>query len=136
MVVHPVNAFCADSTQVMQVKNMFYVFSYDKGSSKFCARFRFFLAVFMEKFPKNPFSELCEKRNKHVLLIAKSELTQQFFCRQNATDAMGLLNRSYKAYNVINLFVTESDTVTQTVAFTCIHEKRLAFHPTYFQDKR
>ena len=33
-------------------KTNFYVFSYDKISLKFCASFRFFLAVFMEKFPK------------------------------------------------------------------------------------
>ena len=33
-------------------KTNFYVFSYDKTSLKFCASFRFFLAVFMEKFPK------------------------------------------------------------------------------------
>ena len=30
----------------------FYVFSYDKTSLKFCASFRFLLAVFMEKFQK------------------------------------------------------------------------------------
>ena len=33
-------------------KTNFYVFSYDKASLKFCASFRFFLAVFMEKFQK------------------------------------------------------------------------------------
>ena len=33
-------------------KTNFYVFSYDKISLKFCASLRFFLAVFMEKFPK------------------------------------------------------------------------------------
>ena len=33
-------------------KTNFYVFSYDKIGLKFCASFRFFLAVFMEKFPK------------------------------------------------------------------------------------
>ena len=33
-------------------KTNFYVFSYDKISLKFCASFRFFLAVFMEKFLK------------------------------------------------------------------------------------
>ena len=33
-------------------KTNFYVFSYDKTSLKFCASFRFFLAVFMEKFQK------------------------------------------------------------------------------------
>ena len=33
-------------------KNHFYVFSYDKTSLKFCTSFRFFLAVFMEKFKK------------------------------------------------------------------------------------
>ena len=33
-------------------KTNFYVFSYDKISLKFCESFRFFLAVFMEKFPK------------------------------------------------------------------------------------
>ena len=33
-------------------KPNFYVFSYDKISLKFCASFRFFLAVFMEKFQK------------------------------------------------------------------------------------
>ena len=33
-------------------KTNFYVFSYDTISLKFCASFRFFLAVFMEKFPK------------------------------------------------------------------------------------
>ena len=30
----------------------FYVFSYDKISLKFCASFRFFIAVFVEKFQK------------------------------------------------------------------------------------
>ena len=44
-------------------KTNFYVSSYDKSSLKFCASFRFFLEVFMEKFQKNPLSELCEKRN-------------------------------------------------------------------------
>ena len=34
-------------------KTNFYVFSYDKTSLKFCASFRFFLAVFIEKFQKN-----------------------------------------------------------------------------------
>ena len=33
-------------------KTNFYVFSYDKTSLKFCASFRYFLAVFMEKFQK------------------------------------------------------------------------------------
>ena len=33
-------------------KTNFYFFSYDKTSLKFCASFRFFLAVFMEKFQK------------------------------------------------------------------------------------
>ena len=33
-------------------KTNFHVFSYDKTSLKFCASFRFFLAVFMEKFQK------------------------------------------------------------------------------------
>ena len=33
-------------------KTNFYDFSYDKTSLKFCASFRFFLAVFMEKFQK------------------------------------------------------------------------------------
>ena len=33
-------------------KTNFFVFSYDKISLKFCASFRFFRAVFMEKFPK------------------------------------------------------------------------------------
>ena len=46
-------------------KTNFYVFSYDKISLKFCESFRFFLAVFTEKFPKNPLSELCEKRNNY-----------------------------------------------------------------------
>ena len=46
------NAFCADSLQALQVKNIFYVFNYDKISLKFCVRFRFFLAIFMEKFQK------------------------------------------------------------------------------------
>ena len=44
-------------------KTNFYVFIYDKTSLKFCASLRFSLAVFMEKFQKNPLSELCEKRN-------------------------------------------------------------------------
>ena len=44
------NAFCADSSQVLQVKNQFLCFSYDNTSSKFCASFRFFLAELMEKF--------------------------------------------------------------------------------------
>ena len=58
------NAFCADSSQVMQVKNQFLCFSYDKTRLKFCASFKFFLAVFMEKLKKNPLCELCEKRNR------------------------------------------------------------------------
>ena len=33
-------------------KTNFYVFSYDKIILKFCTSFRFFLAVFMEKFQK------------------------------------------------------------------------------------
>ena len=33
-------------------KTNFYFFSYDKTSLKFCASFRFFLAVFIEKFQK------------------------------------------------------------------------------------
>ena len=33
-------------------KTNFYVFCYDKIILKFCASFRFFLAVFMEKFPQ------------------------------------------------------------------------------------
>ena len=33
-------------------KPNFYVFSYDKTSLKFCASFRFFLAVLMDKFKK------------------------------------------------------------------------------------
>ena len=44
-------------------KTNFYVFSYDKTSLKFCASLRFFLAVFMEKFQKNPLSEQCQTRN-------------------------------------------------------------------------
>ena len=45
-------------------KTNFYVFSYDKTSLKFCASFRFFLTVFMEKLQQNMLSELCEKRNR------------------------------------------------------------------------
>ena len=49
-------------------KTNFYVFSYDKTSLKFCAGFRSFLAVFMEKLKKKILlSELCEKRNKYDL---------------------------------------------------------------------
>ena len=33
-------------------KTNFYVFSYDRTSLKFCASFRFFLAIFMEKIQK------------------------------------------------------------------------------------
>ena len=44
-------------------KTNFYFFSYDKTSLKFCASFRFFLAVFTEKFQINPLSESYEKRN-------------------------------------------------------------------------
>ena len=36
-------------------KTNFYFFSYDKTNLKFCASFRFFLAVFMEKFQKIPY---------------------------------------------------------------------------------
>ena len=43
-------------------KTNFYFFSYDKTSLKFCASFRYFHTVFMEKFQKNPLSELCENR--------------------------------------------------------------------------
>ena len=32
------------------ILHKFYVFSYDKTSLKFCASFKYFLAVFMEKF--------------------------------------------------------------------------------------
>ena len=46
------NAFCADSSQALQVKTNFYVFSYDKTSLKFCTSFRFFLSVFLEKIQK------------------------------------------------------------------------------------
>ena len=35
-----------------RTKTNFYVFSYDKISLKFCASFRFFLAVLIEKFQK------------------------------------------------------------------------------------
>ena len=33
-------------------KTNFYVFTYDKTSLKFCASYRLFLAIFMEKFQK------------------------------------------------------------------------------------
>ena len=43
-------------------KTNFYVFSYHKTSFEFGPSFRFFLAVFIEKFQKNLLSELCEKK--------------------------------------------------------------------------
>ena len=46
------NAFCADSSQALQVKNQFLCFWLCQNSLEFCASFRFFLAVFMGKFPK------------------------------------------------------------------------------------
>ena len=48
MVMHfePIRRRCCRS------KTNIYVFSYDKTSLKFCASFRFFLAVFIEKFQK------------------------------------------------------------------------------------
>ena len=61
-------------------KTNFYVFSYDKISLKFCASLRFFLAVFMEKFPQNPLSELCEKRVGCFFWNAK--LTERYFIRE------------------------------------------------------
>ena len=52
-----------------RLKTNFYVFIYDKTSLKLCASFSFFLAVFMEKFQKNPLSELCEKRSKFAIMM-------------------------------------------------------------------
>ena len=42
-----------------------FFFSYDKTSLKFCARFRFFLAVFMEKFQKIPYLNYV-RRGVHI----------------------------------------------------------------------
>ena len=44
-------------------KTNFYFFSYDKTSLNFCASFRFFPCSIHGEIPKNPLSELCEKRN-------------------------------------------------------------------------
>ena len=67
MVMHFVQScFTSDAG----LKPICYVFSYDKTSLKFCASFRFFLVVFMEKFQKNLLSELCEKRNSTVSLAS------------------------------------------------------------------
>ena len=46
-----------------------YVFSYDKTSFKFCARFRSFLAVFMEKFQEIRYLNY---RSTAVLFLRKS----------------------------------------------------------------
>ena len=61
------NAFCADSSQALQVKNQFLCFSYDKIRLKFCASFRFFLSIFIEKFQKKS------------VIWAMWELAQLFF---------------------------------------------------------
>ena len=38
--------------------------------TKFCESFRYFLALFMEKIPKNPLSELCEKENNTGMTLS------------------------------------------------------------------
>ena len=48
-------------------KTNIYVFSYDKISLKFCVSFRFFLAVFMEKFPKIRYLSYV-RRGRYVIL--------------------------------------------------------------------
>ena len=45
-------------------KPNFYIFSYDKTSLKFCASFRFFLAVFMEKFQKIRYLNYVSRGNR------------------------------------------------------------------------
>ena len=50
-------------------KTNFYVFSYDKISLKFCASFRFFLAVFMEKFQKIHYLSYVRRGIHRYLLI-------------------------------------------------------------------
>ena len=55
-------------------------FYYDKTCFKFCASFKFSLAVFTEKFKKkNRLSELCEKRNRGGSRAGKKVTRGLFF---------------------------------------------------------
>ena len=90
-------------------KTNFYVFSYDKISSKFCASFRFFLAVFMEKFPKihylsNVRRGIVNVQRKITLSISrkcreiKLEL-RPFFSNNNFSKNVDLHSLLYKGNN-------------------------------------
>ena len=54
-------------------KTNFYVFIYDKISLKFCASFRFFLAVLMENFPKIRYLSYV-RRGTSTLVIRKESV--------------------------------------------------------------
>ena len=76
MVMHFVSILHRDSRS----KTDFHIFSYDKTSSKFCASFRFFLAVFMEKFQKIWYLNYVRRgmtrmlRNRHYETLNKNSL--------------------------------------------------------------
>ena len=51
-------------------KTNFYVFSYDKTSLKFCASFRFFPCIFMEKFKKICYLSYVRRRIMFIRICA------------------------------------------------------------------
>ena len=61
MVMHLI--FGADSSQVMQVKNQFLCFQLRQSLFKILCMFQIFPCSIHGELPKNPLSELCEKRN-------------------------------------------------------------------------
>ena len=56
------NAFCADCSQVLQVKNLFLCFWLRQNYLKILCKFQIFPCNIHGEIPKNLLSELCEKR--------------------------------------------------------------------------
>ena len=72
-------------------KTNIYVFNYDKTSLKFCASFRFFLAVFMEKFQEMRYLNYVRRIIDIAILYYFIILTKQSLKTQ-----MSLIARCYE----------------------------------------
>ena len=85
----------------------FYVFSYDKISLKFCASFRFFLAIFMEKFQKICYLSYVRREidkfslSSRLLLISQS--LKEFIEKKKISDSVKSQESLYQHKILYNL---------------------------------
>ena len=95
----------------------FYVFSYDKISLKFCASFRFFHAVFMEKFPKIHYLSYVRRgiASIYALLLCRGHSWRVQLAKQETLTAPG---------HLVSSMVCRGPLMSTVVLYCCCHSDR------------